>query len=128
MQDGPFANFTVNLGPGTDVSGNPRCLQRDFSPLFANQNSEQKFVDDVLGRTDFASMAWTIDGESGPQPTGAPLHNIHAGGHFSVGGSLGTMGDPPVASSGMLNSARLQVKRDLTILARTPILAPPRQS
>ena len=100
VQDGPFTNFTVNLGPQTDLSGHPRCLQRDFSPLFANQNSQKGFVDYVMSKKDFASMAWAVDGEffSTEVP---PVRNIHAGGHFSVGGSLGTMGDPPVASSGM---------------------------
>jgi len=57
-------------------------------------------------------MAWAVDGElfSTEIP---PVHNIHAGGHFSVGGSLGTMGDPPVAAYGTFIRLGVLVKREL---------------
>lgn len=110
VQDGPFANFTVNLGPKTDTSGHPRCLERDFSGLFANQNSQKEFVDYVLTKKDFSSMAWAIDGEFFHSLDVPTVHNIHYGGHFSVGGSLGVMGDPPVASSGTSSAANGQTR------------------
>ena len=87
--------MTVRIGPGADLSGNPRCLSRDFSPQYANENSARPILDRVLAEKRFAEMVRTMEGWEAPF---SPA--IHGGGHYSVGGSLGSMGDPHTSVNG----------------------------
>ncbi|CAI4215502.1 unnamed protein product [Parascedosporium putredinis] len=77
---GPFASMKVNLGPGSSVKYNPRCLTRDIStayakfttveysyPLIATSNTISKFQDTLQGR-----------------------NQVHGGGHFTIGGDPGS--------------------------------------
>ncbi|OJD30821.1 tyrosinase central domain protein [Diplodia corticola] len=88
VTDGPFRNYTVNMGPNNSTAYNPRCLKRDFSPSFASQKLNMTMVDKVLaGKTfqefDVAVQGWvSIDGLT-----------YHGGGHLGVGGDLGDIGD-----------------------------------
>lgn len=88
VQDGPFKDMVVNMGPGDNVSGNPRCLSRDFSPYIAATWSGANTTKLNMKQPDFGWFARTVQGE----PSIAQM-GIHGGGHYSVGGSLGTMGD-----------------------------------
>lgn len=80
--NGPFAppHFMVNLP-------NPHCLKRDFVPWIINQMADSKLVEEVLAQPDYTSVARTIEKKQSFDPP-----NIHASGHFGVGGILGTMG------------------------------------
>lgn len=96
--DGPFVNMTVNLGPRGDLSGNPRCLSRDLSPIFASENSNFGVLDKVLKAANYDAMDRQMEGVWGEKPPSYP--NIHGGGHYAVGGVLGVMGDFTVSVGG----------------------------
>ncbi|CCX12663.1 hypothetical protein FPQ18DRAFT_87268 [Pyronema domesticum] len=91
VPDGPFTtkNFHVGLGPGANASvSNPHCLRRDFSPEIVEYNLVQETWDEVVGQSDYGRFAKRLEAE----PSWG-MKNIHGGGHFGVGGSLGDMGD-----------------------------------
>lgn len=101
---GPFANYTVNLGPvglavlngstigasitpakDDDFLWNPRCLRRDLNNAVNKRHANSTGVLDLLRRTqdvyDFqmTMQAYPGDGEIG----------VHGGGHYSIGGDPG---------------------------------------
>ncbi|ETS85172.1 hypothetical protein PFICI_03197 [Pestalotiopsis fici W106-1] len=83
VMDGPFTQdqFTVNVP-------SPHCLTRDFIPPIMNGWAQQSLVDQVLATEDYTAFARAVENvPSFDQP------NIHGGGHFGVGGALGTIGD-----------------------------------
>ncbi|KAK8139999.1 hypothetical protein PG984_000065 [Apiospora sp. TS-2023a] len=84
VRDGAFTpdRFRVNYGP------DPGCLKRDFTPWILNSFADPARVQEVLGQPDYASFARTIE----KVPT-FDTPNIHGGGHFGVGGVLGTIGN-----------------------------------
>ncbi|KAF8966549.1 hypothetical protein BDZ97DRAFT_1756424 [Flammula alnicola] len=88
--DGPFKNKIVNMGPGpaSNVAGNPRCLSRDFSPYFAGRYLGVNVTKVTLTQPDFGWFDRVVEG--GPS---FDLSGLHGGGHSSVGGTLGEMGD-----------------------------------
>ena len=103
VTNGPFTNMTVRIGPQTSLTGNPRCLHRDFAPTYANQNVARSVLDSVLNKTTFLTMVQTMESgapSSGGFPGAGGAPTVHGGGHFSVGGSLGEMGDPYVSVAG----------------------------
>ncbi|EKG15519.1 Tyrosinase [Macrophomina phaseolina MS6] len=104
VTSGPFANYTVNLGPvglsvlnGTtvgasltqaksdDFNWNPRCLRRDLNDAVNKRHANATGVLHLLRDThdvyDFqmTMQAYPGDGEIG----------VHGGGHYSVGGDPG---------------------------------------
>jgi tyrosinase len=89
VQDGPFVNMTVVFGPGPSVTANPRCLSRDFAPSLATHTLNSSLVDWTLAATSFAEYDHRIQG-LGIEVEGMTLH---AGGHLSVGGDIGDMGN-----------------------------------
>lgn len=88
IQDGPFKNMTIRLGPSSDIRGNPRCLSRDFSPYFAGRYAGKNVTDYVLTQTSFGWFARKVEGGPSFEDSG-----VHASGHYGVGGDLGIMGD-----------------------------------
>ncbi|KAL1627406.1 hypothetical protein SLS54_002331 [Diplodia seriata] len=88
IQDGPFANLTVNLGPLSDLSGNPRCLARDFSPYFAGRYLAMNQTQLTLSQADFGWFDRVVEGGPSFDASG-----VHGGGHYGVGGTYGQMGD-----------------------------------
>ncbi|KFZ01651.1 hypothetical protein V501_09890 [Pseudogymnoascus sp. VKM F-4519 (FW-2642)] len=86
--NGPFKDMSVNMGPGLNNDYNPHCLTRDFSPWLATQklqfiNSFTPFLQTTFSKFDVAVQG-SID---------VAGLTYHGGGHLSVGGDLGTMGD-----------------------------------
>jgi tyrosinase len=83
VQDGPFTepHFHVNVGT-------PGCLKRDFSAFIMNWLGNSDNVNAVLRQPDYRSFAFELEGF--PNFT---RPNIHASGHFGVGGGQGTIGD-----------------------------------
>jgi tyrosinase len=90
VKDGPFAppHFSVNLPT-------PHCLARDFVPWIINQMADPKLVEEVLAQPDYTSFATTIEKTRSFDPP-----NVHASGHFAVGGILGTMGNAAESPGG----------------------------
>jgi len=89
VTDGAFKDMTVRMGPDSDLSGNPRCLSRDFSQFFANWylglNNTKYTIQNANNFYEFDKLV-----EGGP---GFDISGIHGGGHYSIGGTLGIMGD-----------------------------------
>ncbi|KAL8786803.1 MAG: hypothetical protein Q9195_008061 [Heterodermia aff. obscurata] len=86
LTTGPFANWTVNLGPvnsngslpgyvgsGTGLDYNPRCLTRDMGGYWADFVGWDN-VTTLLQAEDFATLALLVD------------QGVHRGGHFTIGG------------------------------------------
>jgi len=97
VQDGPFKDMVVNMGPNDNITGNPRCLSRDFSPYVAATFSGVNMTIFNMKQPDFGWFARTIQDEPSIERMG-----IHGGGHFSVGGALGQMGDMQTSPAGGL--------------------------
>lgn len=88
VQDGPFKNVKVNMGPKYNLTYNPRCLTRDFSPYFASQTLNSSVVASALAGKTFKDFDTFVQGRFD-----IPDTTYHGGGHLSVGGDLGVMGD-----------------------------------
>ncbi|KAF8888037.1 hypothetical protein BD779DRAFT_1672450 [Infundibulicybe gibba] len=85
---GPFKNMIVRMGPGNDMSGNPRCLARDFSPYFAGRYLGANVTTFTLAQADYGWFSRVVEGGTSFDASGT-----HGGGHYGVGGTLGEMGD-----------------------------------
>ena len=57
--------------------------------------ADRKLVEEVLAQPDYTSVARTIEKTKSFSPS-----NIHASGHFGVGGVLGTMGNAAESPGG----------------------------
>lgn len=101
VANGPFTypNFVLNLGPSKDVNQtNAHCLTRDFAPTLATKNLAQSVVDYVMAAKDFGHFTRRIENvPSYDVPT------IHGGGHFAVGGVLGTIANAYNSPGGTYN-------------------------
>ncbi|OMP82960.1 hypothetical protein BK809_0001151 [Diplodia seriata] len=98
VTDGPFRNYTVNMGPNSayrsgltkvdSTAYNPRCLTRDFSPWLASQKLNMTMVDKALAGKTFQEFDIAVQGRV--EVDGL---TYHGGGHLGVGGELGAIGD-----------------------------------
>ncbi|EPS41920.1 hypothetical protein H072_4142 [Dactylellina haptotyla CBS 200.50] len=88
VKNGAFVNMKVNLGPGADLVGTPRCLARDFSPYFSGRYLAQNQTKVSLAAQNFYAFDRVVEGGPSFEASG-----IHGGGHYGIGGTLGTMGD-----------------------------------
>ncbi|KAH8880185.1 Di-copper centre-containing protein [Thozetella sp. PMI_491] len=88
VEDGPFVNYTVQMGPGPSLVSNPRCLTRDIAPPFAIAHLSKTEVDYTLAASIFAEFDIRVQG-------GITLDGMtyHGGGHLGVGGDLGEIGN-----------------------------------
>ncbi|RPA83917.1 Di-copper centre-containing protein [Ascobolus immersus RN42] len=99
---GPFANFTVNLGPiiptldlvppvtvggKSAVAHNPRCLRRAISAHAAKTWTTTPNVLDLLFNPAYSSIGPFQARLQGDFPGGHA--GLHAGGHFTIGGDPG---------------------------------------
>jgi hypothetical protein len=90
VMNGPFALPNFNLNVPT-----PHCLTRDFVPWILNRMADSKLVEEVLAQPDYTSVARAIEKTKSFSPS-----NIHASGHFGIGGILGTMGNAAESPGG----------------------------
>jgi tyrosinase len=67
---------------------NPHCLTRDLAPYFASFTINSTMVARALAAPDFAQFDIVAEGG-----ISVPSMTYHGGGHLSVGGDLGVMGD-----------------------------------
>jgi hypothetical protein len=81
--------MTVNMGPGPSTAYNPRCLTRDFSPWLSTRTLNTSIVQWGQVTTQFALYDFRTQGIS-LEVSGM---TYHAGGHLSVGGDIGEMGN-----------------------------------
>jgi tyrosinase len=79
VSTGPFKDLKVNLGPGSSLAYNPRCLKRDISKTWAAQTTVDKTYSLITGSANVGSFQDTMQAFSG----------VHAGGHFTIGGDPG---------------------------------------
>ncbi|KAM5344156.1 hypothetical protein ACJ41O_012693 [Fusarium nematophilum] len=82
-------SMKVNLGPGNSVKYNPRCLKRDISRHWASFTTVEYSYPLITQRNSIGQFQDTMQG----------FQNVHAGGHFTVGGDPGgdifaSPGDP----------------------------------
>ncbi|KAF7184948.1 Tyrosinase P [Pseudocercospora fuligena] len=93
IQNGPFKDDIITLGPTSSLSGNPRCLNRDLSPYWARRYIGLNRTKVTLEKSTFGDF--TFDAELGPPQ----IHSgIHGGGHSGVGG---IMRDPYIVFGGV---------------------------
>ncbi|EWC43835.1 hypothetical protein DRE_07279 [Drechslerella stenobrocha 248] len=88
VNGGAFQNMSVNLGPADSKALNSRCLTRDFSPYFAGRYLQKNETARALTATNFYVFDDLVEGGPSYDASG-----IHGGGHYGIGGNLGTMGD-----------------------------------
>jgi tyrosinase len=86
----PFAppHFTVNMPT-------PHCSKRDFVAWIINRFADSNLVEEVLAQLDYTSIARTAEKKQSFDPP-----NIHASGHFGIGGILGAMGNAAESPGG----------------------------
>lgn len=90
ITDGPFANVTLNIGPGPITTYNPHCLRRDFIPsIFVT-----KLTESAAAWTEEAVDFFGYDRRVELYPN-LTLQDVrtHGGGHFAIGGMVGEMSD-----------------------------------
>lgn len=80
VADGPFANMTIHMGPGNNVSYNPRCIRRDFIPDLFFEMASQEVVNRNMAIESFPLFQ---------QSSGS----LHIAGHPGIGGIYGTLTD-----------------------------------
>jgi len=71
------------------------CLTRDFTPNLLNRFADPKLIDELMAQPDYTSVARTVEKEQNFIKL-----NVHASGHFGVGGILGTMGNAAESPGG----------------------------
>lgn len=83
IPNGPFAApaFYVNIP-------SKQCLRRDFVPWIMNSFADPQLVTRLLSQPDYTAFARDVERERN-----FVVRNVHASGHFGVGGVLGQMGD-----------------------------------
>jgi tyrosinase len=102
VTDGPFKNMTLRLGPGPDLSGSagPVCLRRDFSPLIGTKFDNKSNIAYTLSQPDYGHFQIVFDGDMRTVlPPNFASTSIHTGGHWSIGGSFGTITDLYISPS-----------------------------
>jgi tyrosinase len=97
IYNGPFTNYTVNLGPvsssTTSVDGglgyNPRCLSRDINPYIAAGYLTWSDLYYIISQTDIYDFQMTLQGIPG---IGI---GTHGGGHYTVGNEMSDLFSSP---------------------------------
>lgn len=90
--DGPFASYTLALGPGTLVSDH--CLQRAFNENFTPYLTASQ-LSSTMALTDFEDFRTVLEGI----PAIPAAFGLHAGGHFAVGGEMNDVYSSPGGTS-----------------------------
>jgi tyrosinase len=88
VADGPFANYTLKLGPGLFVTDH--CLTRGFNNT-ATQFLNTSAIEETLSQPTWEQFTVRLEGS----PEIAPLHRAHDGGHVAVGGEMSNFFSSP---------------------------------
>lgn len=98
----------MNLHKTDPQRTDPHCLTRDFMEGVARVLLKHEVVDELMAKTDFEGFARRMEGEPSFE-----YPNVHGGGHFGVGGVLGTLGDAFNSPGGkLLHSSSEGRRRD----------------
>ncbi|KAF9054157.1 hypothetical protein BJ165DRAFT_1337324 [Panaeolus papilionaceus] len=91
VEDGAFANLTLQIGPGQNVG--PHCLTRGIDNIVASQTLSSAAVGRAMAMPEFESFRTEIEGQ--PVMNGSRTHDS---GHISIGGEMSNFysspGDP----------------------------------
>ncbi|RPA88302.1 Di-copper centre-containing protein [Ascobolus immersus RN42] len=81
---GPFANWTLNIGPGVSQErlAEPRCLSRSIWKDIATVWMAPEIEAEIKRQTYFGAMTRSLEGEPTFEEVG-----MHGAGHFVVGGT-----------------------------------------
>lgn len=79
LQDGPFKDTLIHLGPSQNLKDNPHCIRRDFAPLTYHKLLNNSQIPDGLAQPDFGWFARKTE------------TTVHSGAHRGIGGMLGDM-------------------------------------
>ncbi|KAH8671376.1 hypothetical protein BX600DRAFT_496092 [Xylariales sp. PMI_506] len=88
VENGPFKNMSVNMGPGYNTTYAPHCLTRDLAPSFAVQKLNHTIVQWTLAAKNYFEFDIRVEGG-----IDVPSMTYHGGGHLGVGGDLGEIGN-----------------------------------
>jgi len=85
--NGPFQDMTLNIGPGPNVTYNPRCLTRSINPWMGNFKLDYSNIAPLDHATTFKQFDLITQGflKSFLLATNATL-TFHGGGHYVIGG------------------------------------------
>lgn len=90
VQDGPFANLVLNMGPGTSVT--KHCLTRHFNET-THKYLNHTAVEETMAYETFDDFHTQLEGKPS-----LPDHRQHDGGHIAIGGEMSNFfsspGDP----------------------------------
>ncbi|UKZ69221.1 uncharacterized protein TrAtP1_010231 [Trichoderma atroviride] len=92
---GPFANMTVNLGPGDSVVYNPRRFKRDIGPFHNTRFANYTTILNILRQPNIEEFRYQVEGV----PYSSEIVGPHIAGHTTIGGDPGadiyaSPGDP----------------------------------
>jgi tyrosinase len=100
--DGPFANWTINMGP-ISISGvrdlddilryNPRCLSRDLNPTIGQLYNSLNWTTWTIDKSpNIVAFLSRLAGDAGQGHDNYAMNGIgvHGGGHLFVGGMTGS--------------------------------------
>lgn len=84
VQDGPFKDYVVHMGPWNDtgVNRNDQCLKRNFNPSFAKEFLGSSVVQNTLVQTTFDDFILLFGGIK----FSFTQLGQHGAGHVAVGG------------------------------------------
>lgn len=99
VQDGPFKDLKIRIGPWNATGNNERCLNRDFAPAFAEAIPAVDGIRRLMASDSFANVTSSIEG-------------IHGVGHVGVGGLIGEVGSPSSCDGRMLCSKFFSCSRE----------------
>jgi len=88
VQDGPFADYTLRLGPGKLVT--EHCLVRGFNSTVAAKYLTTTLVENTLSQENFEDFRIQLEGGSQ-----TPDRRLHDSGHMSVGGDMSNFYSSP---------------------------------
>lgn len=91
MQDGPFANYTLKLGPGLLVT--EHCLTRGVNNTFSDYLNSS-MIEYVFSLPTFDQFRVSLEGLSVPPDIGP-----HGGGHVAIGGDMSNVFSSPGGKS-----------------------------
>ncbi|KAI5790542.1 hypothetical protein FPQ18DRAFT_241486, partial [Pyronema domesticum] len=84
VENGPFQNWTINVGPGQSTALNTRCLKRGLNP-----DTVQWLRPERVGRAMLAENFTEFDARAQAPPDVTPettIRMMHAAGHYVTGG------------------------------------------
>ncbi|KAL6884773.1 hypothetical protein GGI43DRAFT_305217 [Trichoderma evansii] len=92
---GPFANMTINLGPGNSLAYNPRRFKRDIGPTHTTRFANYTTILNLLRQKNVDEFRYQLEGV----PYSTEVVGPHIAGHATVGGDPGadifaSPGDP----------------------------------